>query len=180
MPPKKTTTNDAPDSIRRKMLDIQADLQTVQKDGKNPHFNSTYVTLNAVLDEVKTRLNAKHILLMQEPYVPENSPYAVNDDAVVVLYLKTTLYDVDTDDTYEVRCCAPVQRNDPQGIGSAITYLRRYALVALFGLQSEDDDGNAASVPPAKQVGKRGGLKRARKGVFQDGPDQGDRVSADG
>ena len=38
-------------------------------------------------------------------------------------------------------------KNDPQGLGSCITYMRRYAMQAVLGIPSEDDDGNQASKP---------------------------------
>lgn len=44
-------------------------------------------------------------------------------------------------------CSAPVQKADPQGVGSALTYLRRYSLAAVCGLAQEDDDGHAGSKP---------------------------------
>jgi hypothetical protein len=45
----------------------------------------------------------------------------------------------------------PLPKNDPQGMGSAITYARRYSLCAMLGIITEDDDGNAASIHPQKQ-----------------------------
>jgi len=41
----------------------------------------------------------------------------------------------------------PASKNDPQGYGSALTYARRYSLMATCGIAAEDDDGNAASKP---------------------------------
>ena len=56
----------------------------------------------------------------------------------------------------EQEMSVPVQKPDAQGAGSALTYMRRYALAAFIGVVQADDDGNAASQtkPTLKPVAK--------------------------
>lgn len=120
--------------IHKKLLEFQKQNIKVSKTGTNPHFNSSYATLNEVLDKVKEPLNKLGILIIQAPEATG---------------LRTTLLDLE-DDT-KVECFMPyVEIGTAQKLGSNNTYLRRYSLVTLLGLEDEDDDGNKASVPPQK------------------------------
>ena len=116
-------------SITKKLLEFQKMNIAVKKDGSNPHFKSSYATLNEVLDKVKAPLNEMGIVIIQ---MPEKDG------------LKTSLYD--TEDKSEVTCFMPyVDTTTPQKLVSCNTYNRRVSLVTLLGLEDEDDDGNVAS-----------------------------------
>lgn len=120
--------------IYQKLLDFQKKDISIKKDGKNPHFKSSYATLNEVLDKVKKPLNEAGVLILQ---LPEKEG------------LRTILRDV-SDET-QVECFMPyVETTTPQKLGSCNTYNRRYSLVTLLGLEDEDDDGNVASTPTKK------------------------------
>lgn len=122
--------------IHKKILEFQKLNIVLVKEGENPHFNSNYVTLNEVLAKVKKPLNDVDILILQEP----------TDKG-----LKTRL--IDTEDSSEVTCFMPYgEMATAQKLGSWNTYLRRYSLVTLLGLQDVDDDGNEASTAPVKPV----------------------------
>ena len=124
--------------IYKKLLEFQKKGIVVSKDGKNPHFKSSYATLNEVLDKVKKPLNDLDILILQQPEATG---------------LRTTLLDI-SDDT-KVECFMPytVETTTAQKLGSNNTYNRRYSLVTLLGLEDTDDDGNVASGKGSK-VGK--------------------------
>lgn len=126
-------------AIHKKLLEFQKLGISLHKDGTNPHFKSSYVTLNEVLDKVKSPLNEMGVVIIQEPFIEG---------------LKTTLYD--TEDDTMVTCVMPyVEIATAQKLGSCNTYLRRYSLVTLLGLEDEDDDGNKASEKtPAKPAAK--------------------------
>lgn len=118
--------------IYEQLLKFQQLGITLKKDGTNPHFKSSYVTLNEVLDKVKKPLNDMGIIIIQRPAAEG---------------LETTLFD--TADSTEVSCFMPyVGATDSQKLGGANTYLRRYSLITLLGLEDEDDDGNTASAKP--------------------------------
>ncbi len=118
-------------SIHKKLLQFQQQGITLVKDGTNPHFHSSYATLNEVLDKVKEPLNKLGVLIVQES---------------IATGLRTKL--VDTEDDSFVESIMPyTETSTAQKLGSNLTYLRRYALVALLGLGDSDDDGNLASTP---------------------------------
>lgn len=126
--------------IYKKLLEFQKKGITLKKDGTNPHFRSSYVTLNEVLDKVKKPLNDLGVVILQGGAVQDG-----------VQGLQTALYD--TEDDTQVSCFMPyVGASDSQKLGGANTYLRRYSLITLLGLEDEDDDGNTASAKP-KGVG---------------------------
>lgn len=115
--------------IYKKLLEFQKKNVSLKRDGENPHFRSTYVTLNEVLDKVKKPLNNLGILILQEPMQHG---------------LLTRL--VDTEDDSQVTGFMPyVEATTAQKLGSNNTYVRRYTLVTLLGLEEDDDDGNEAS-----------------------------------
>ena len=115
--------------IRKKLLEFQMENITITKDGINPHFKSSYSTVNEVLSKVRKPLNDLGILILQ---TPEKEG------------LRTQL--IDTEDDSEVSCFMPyVEISTAQKLGSCNTYNRRYSLVTLLGLEDDDDDGNVAS-----------------------------------
>jgi len=122
-------------AIHKKLLEFQKTGVTVEKVGENPHFRSSYATLNEVLSKVKAPLNKLGVVIIQ---LPQETG------------LKTILYD--TEDDTSVDCMMPYVGTDTaQKLGSANTYCRRYSLVTILGLEDTDDDGNAAS---AKKPGR--------------------------
>ena len=122
--------------IYQKLLKFQKLNIAVEKDGDNPYFKSSYVTLNEVLAKVKKPLNDMGIVIVQEPDKEG---------------LRTRL--IDTEDASEVSGFMPyVEANTAQKLGSNNTYNRRYSLVTMLGLEDIDDDGNVASEPVKKVV----------------------------
>jgi hypothetical protein len=116
-------------AIYKKLLEFQKKGITLKKDGVNPHFRSSYVTLNEVLDKVKGPLNEAGVVIVQSPGADG---------------LSTRL--IDTEDDTQIESFTPfVNPADMQKLGGAITYARRYALISMLGLEDEDDDGNKAS-----------------------------------
>jgi len=119
-------------SIYKKLFEAKKEIGVISKDAKNPFFKSNYLSLNGLIDAVETVLE-KHDLLLLQP-IKDGSVY-------------TTITDIDPDGGNEVvQSFIPLPTiQDPQKLGSAITYYRRYTLQSLLGLQAEDDDGNSAT-----------------------------------
>jgi hypothetical protein len=115
--------------IYKKLLEFQKKGIKIARDGENPHFRSTYSTINEVLDKVTKPLNDLDILIVQKP-------------AADGLY--TRLIAVE-DGSYVEGFLPYVGATDAQKLGGCNTYNRRYSLVTMLGLEDEDDDGNLAS-----------------------------------
>lgn len=125
------------DQIATALAIAQGEIENASKNSNNPHFRSKYADLAEILNTVRP-VFAKHgIAVVQSP------SYADGIVSVTTTMMhKSGQYLSDT-------CYAPATKLDPQGVGSAITYLRRYSLAAFAGIAQEDDDGNAASQRPA-------------------------------
>ena len=109
------------------------------KSSSNPHFRSKYADLAACVEAVIEALNDNGIALIQPTHECESG------------VLVETLFIHESGETLSAgKLHVPAQKNDPQGYGSALTYARRYSLMAACGIAPEDDDGNAASksAPP--------------------------------
>jgi hypothetical protein len=104
------------------------------KTATNPHFRSRYADLAACVEAVMDGLNNNGIALVQQ--------LTESDTGVIV----ETVF---IHESGEMLNCGklhvPAVKHDPQGYGSALTYARRYSLMAACGIAPEDDDGNAAS-----------------------------------
>lgn len=112
----------------------QGELENATKNAANPHYKSRYADLAEVLNTVRP-VFAKHGLsFIQMPLEVESG----------VAKLETVLMHKSGEWLSSVSS-ATLGRNDAQGVGSVITYLRRYSLAAMAGIAQEDDDGNAAS-----------------------------------
>jgi len=125
------------------MLEFQKLSVTAKKDGKNPHFGSNYSTLESVINAVNQG-NQFGLFFTQEIEVKN-----YQKDIVIV----TTVRHLTDDQTYVSKLpiiLSDVNMQNPQKVGSAITYAKRYTLQAVYGLPSEDDDGNEASKPNIK------------------------------
>jgi hypothetical protein len=108
------------------------------KSSTNPHFRSRYADLSACVEAVIEGLNEAGIALIQR----------TSEDHIGV-----TVETVFVHESGEMLECGklhvPASKQDPQGYGSALTYARRYSLMAACGIAPEDDDGNAASRKPS-------------------------------
>ena len=133
----------------KKLLNIQKEIKAIKKDSKNPFFNSMYFDINKLLEALKPLLNEEGLLVMQ--------PLTVSESGVNVL--KTLVIDPESGDVLMKSAIALPSDVDPQKMGSAITYFRRYALQSLFLLEAEDDDANSVSgkQPPEAKNYNHGG-----------------------
>lgn len=120
----------------------QASLSAAAKDGKNPHYKSKYATLQSIWDSAREVLAPNGLSVAQT--------FQQTDGAK--MDITTTLLHSSGQWIAGTLSMIP-QQSTPQGIGSAITYGRRYALAAMLGIVAdEDDDGNAASTPATKKL----------------------------
>jgi len=120
----------------KKLTKVKSEIGKISKDSTNPFFKSKYFDVNSLLEHVEPLL-AKNDLLLLQPII----------DGKVI----TEIIDADTGEKVSSELILGVF-TDPQKMGSAITYYRRYTLQSLLGLQAEDDDANKASKPTPLNV----------------------------
>jgi hypothetical protein len=118
----------------------QGEICPAIKDSANPFFKSKYADLSSVMNACKEPLSKNGLAVLQTTDYKEGQ-----------LFLLTTLAH---SSGQWMRSLLPVvtEKNNAQGIGSAITYMRRYALSAMVGITGEDDDGNASCSMPEKKI----------------------------
>ena len=132
--------------LAKALLNVQRQLLPAAKDATNPFTKSKYATLNSVMAASREALLENGIWMCQCP-VPVDTPGAIG--------LMTKLTHTESGQWQSSIAVVPLPKADPQGMGSAITYARRYALTAILGLVTEDDDGEAA-------CGRKGTSSRAQ------------------
>lgn len=115
------------------LVKAQGEVENATKNAANPHFKSRYADLAEILNTIKPVMTKHGLAVVQFPGFEEG--HATVETQLVH----------ESGEWIAGTSGAPLQKNDPQGVGSAITYLRRYSLAALAGIAQEDDDGNAAS-----------------------------------
>ena len=120
----------------------QLQIEPALKNAVNPHFRSHYADLASIWDACRGPLNSNGLSIVQFPC----------DGDVGRTGLCTMIMHSSGEWMSEV-VTVRAMKDDPQGLGSALTYLRRYALAAVVGVTAtEDDDGNAASTPTNARV----------------------------
>jgi hypothetical protein len=117
----------------------QASMQPALTDSENPHFHSRYASLAAVWEACREPLTTHGLSVLQ--------PVQADGAKVTV----TTLLVHSSGEWISEALTVTAQTATPQGIGSAITYGRRYGLAAMVGIAPDDDDGNEASTTVERQ-----------------------------
>ena len=117
----------------------QSQMTGASKSASNPFFKSKYANLEEVINTVKVPFAEVGLSFIQFPISSEG--YA----GVETIILHESGEFISNE--FLLKC----SKSDPQGMGSAITYARRYGLQSACGIASEDDDGNAASAPAPKK-----------------------------
>ncbi len=121
-------------NIATALVKAQKEFGPALKTSTNPHFRSRYADLSACVEAVIDALNNNGIFLLQKNY-----------DCADGIMVETVF----VHESGEMLECGivhfPATKKDPQGYASALTYGRRYSLMAACGIAPEDDDGNAAS-----------------------------------
>lgn len=127
--------------IATALVAAQMEMGKALKQANNPHFRSKYADLGNVMDACLPALN-KHGIAVIQP----------TGESEAGRYVKTVLIHSESGDSLECEVPLIIGKNDMQGYGSAVTYARRYGLMAMAGIAPEDDDGNAAAKAAPKEV----------------------------
>lgn len=152
------------DQLALALHKVQVEVKNPAFDSTNPHFKSKFASLAAVKEAVLPILNKHGLSLSQFPKAGEGTAGCVN---LLIHHSGQWL---------EEDCLLPLDKNNAQGAGSAITYARRYSLQGIAGVVAEeDDDANAASVSTESSSGvikptdgARSRVKPARRKTVED------------
>ena len=131
--------------LAESLAKAQAGIKSITKDRTNPHFRNRYATLDAILDAVRPTLAAQGLSIVQGA---SESTQGFNVETYLVHSSGEYIANV---------VAVPVSKQDAQGVGSAMTYGRRYGVSALLALSTdEDDDGEALAfldrAPPGREA----------------------------
>lgn len=127
-------------NIYQALMQAQKDMGPLLKNATNPAFRSKYADLGSVIETITKPLHDNGLVFFQSLQPGMDSEHPILETHIRLAGGQTTDY---------ICSIAPIvskDPNDPQKMGAAITYMRRYSLMALLGLAPEDDDGNSASV----------------------------------
>lgn len=121
--------------LAKSLVLFNSEVNKIAKDADNPFFKNNYATLDTIIDEIRPILSKHGLSIMQ---IPSGDGQNVT---LKTLLLHETGEWLESDEL----TMKPV-KNDPQAVGSCITYARRYSLAAFLSLNTgEDDDGNGAT-----------------------------------
>lgn len=125
--------SDKVDIVLSKLMKAKQEIGSVKKDSKNPFHKSNYASLNAYIDASEDCLLNNGLILLEAGNGSFSEPMMV----ATLLHPESGQW---------VKSYLPIlnPKSDSQGLGSAVTYMRRYSLATLLGLVSEDDDGETA------------------------------------
>lgn len=144
-------------SIYEKLEKVVSKMDKLSKDTTNPFYKSKFADLNQVIENVNPLLAENRLLLLQP----------IIDGHVV-----SKIIDIESKEEITSSIVLPII-NDPQKVGIAITYYRRYTLKSLLSMQEEDDDGNGYNkkepakkqeLPPLGAKAFEQAVERANKG----------------
>ena len=163
--------SDSIDQIAKALSAAQGMIQGASKNSENPHYGHNYADLASVWDACRDALSKNNLAVFQ-------TTRRTTQGIVLVTRL------VHSSGQW-VQGELPINpvKNDPQGIGSCLTYMRRYSLAAMVGVAPEDDDGNAASGKPVtdRDREKYEARKAAQQKTIEERPasDSGERAAED-
>ena len=117
------------------LVKAQKAMGAVLKNASNPHLKSKYADLGSVLDACQSALHDNGFAIMQPCGKDEHGAYV------------ETVLAHESGGHFNSKVYLVIGKQDMQGVGSAITYARRYGLLGMAGLAPEDDDGEATKAP---------------------------------
>lgn len=136
-----------------------AEIEGASKGAVNPHFKNRYANLEAVIDASKATLAKHGLALMQFPGAMQGNAMTLE-----TVLLHTSGEWLTGSEAFGVA----LAKADPQGIGSALTYARRYAQMSALNMPAVDDDGEAATNRQGSQSVARKSSAQAKR----DGDDE--------
>jgi len=121
----------------KRILEVKKKIGTLSKKSTNPFFKSQYLDLHSLLEAVEPLLQEQGLILMQP---------------IINGGVTSTIIDSETGNVLALSEIPLPDEPNPQKLGMAITYFRRYTLTSLLAISEADDDGNSVSKPTTKKV----------------------------
>jgi|TARA_B110000503_G_C7119345_1_gene401758 hypothetical protein len=116
----------------KSLIKAQGEMGKAIKGATNPHFKSKYADLESVINATMAAFHGNGFGVIQRCDKNDNGHFVETQ----LIHTSGHIFDS--------RVYLVLGKNDMQGLGSALTYARRYALLGLAGIAPEDDDANAA------------------------------------
>ena len=129
--------DNTPANVITLLKQVRKNIQPIKRDGKNPHFGNHYATLDNVIEAVTSPLDDAGFILTHRTFGNEHG-----------MFVQTSIiHEEDRNSVLSTDIPIVLHKQDMQALGGAITYARRYGILSLLNLPTEDDDGNLASAP---------------------------------
>jgi hypothetical protein len=128
------------------VLAIQSEIGTLQKNAINPHFKSRYISLDSLVEHVQPLLTKHGLIWTTAP------DYISDSDSSIVPALSYQLTHAESGGTLGGSMPLLLEKQNAQGLGSAITYARRYALCAVLNIVADVDDDGEKATKQAKKL----------------------------
>lgn len=163
-------TSESINEIAVALAKAQGAIEGAVKGKENPHFRSKYADLGAVWEACREHLAKNQIAVIQS--------VTHGGDAEMVSFMVTRLVHGSGQWIEDGGVPLILSKNDMQGLGSALTYSRRYGLMAMVGIAPEDDDGNAAvsSKPHSEVISKPNGWDKFKDSLADAAPEGTDAL----
>jgi hypothetical protein len=151
--------------LAKALAKAQGEIEDATKDSVNPAFRSKYADIASIRAVIRGPLSSNGLAVVQNPTTSSNG---VIDSVTIETRITHTSGEFITG---VLRM--PIGKSDPHGVGSGITYARRYALMSMLCLASDDDDGNAAVETPKQSV-------KVNEALGKKLGEDGDRIANEG
>jgi hypothetical protein len=129
------------------LVAAQAEMKGVEKDALNPAFKSKFVSLDGLITHFRPVLARHKLAVTQGASVPHT-----DEHGKLTAFTGETMLIHESGQWLQSSIVMPVGKSDPQGVGSALTYFRRYGLAALLCISSDEDDDANSATPKASRA----------------------------
>lgn len=149
------THSESINEIMKAIKNVQQNAGTISKDAKGQVGTRAYnyANLNNTWDAIKDLLNTNNLVITQSTTSGQNN---------IGNFFQTTIYHTESDQWLSETMTMVLQRDDPQAIGAAITYYRRYMVTSMLGLIPDDDnDAKSHRLATAEQKARLVGAMKA-------------------
>jgi len=146
------------DKLFTAMAKAQGEMGYAAKTEENEFYGSKYADLAACFEAIRQPMFMNGLCIIQAP-----AGGISHDDGYPATVILETVIGHVSGQWISSSLTMRLVRDDPHGVGSAVTYARRYALASMLGLAQADDDGNAATMPEKAPAKKKPAKKAAKK-----------------